>query len=131
MDAKNIMTVVAGRPPHDWAKSEEGQLALDVIEAPGAVLVVCPMAGAESDQLEVYVHHELLTIRGRRVSPVSQRSGTVLHQECFWGNFSRSVILPIDVKGEEATATYANGVLTVRIPKHSRSAAIPVKIIDA
>lgn len=131
MREESIRTITGSSPPLvDWGALEEGQLALDVIDTDSALIVVSPMAGAVSEQIEVYIHHDLLTIRGVRLSPASQKNGTLLFTECFWGKFSRSVVLPVDVYGERATATYANGILTIRIPKRQSASSIPVTIVE-
>jgi len=50
------------------------------------------------------------------------------YQECFWGNFSRSVILPCDIKTDEVEATMKNGILTVKLPKIEKNSSIKVKV---
>lgn len=119
-------------PMAEWQPpAEEGQLAVDVAETDKEIIVVSTMAGAALDKLEVCVHNDLLTIRGVRSSPLGRKDGlSYFHEECFWGVFSRSLVLPVDVRGEGARAEYKNGVLTVRIPKHKTEAKIPVRIVD-
>lgn len=113
-----------------WEASEqEGQLAVDVAQDDTDVLIVSTLAGAMSDKLEVYVHNDLLTIRGQRQSPLSPNT-EFFHQECFWGKFSRTIVLPVDVKGDLAQAEYKNGVLTVRIPKLSVHRKVPITIVE-
>jgi HSP20 family protein len=118
-----------GRAPVEWYATEEGQLAIDVADTGDDLLVVSTVAGAVPEQIQVYIHHDLLTIRGKRISPVAD-SAEYLYRECFWGGFSRSIVLPVDVKGDLASASYRNGVLSVRIPKRRRDAVIPVHIVD-
>lgn len=108
---------------------EEGQLAVDVLEEGNSIFVVSTMAGAEAERIEVTIHNDLLTIRGARRRPLGD-DVKVHHQECFWGKFSRTIILPVDVKPDGAWAEYKNGVLTVRIPKRKTEASIPVMVVD-
>lgn len=115
----------------DWHHDhQEGQLAVDVLDTKEDIIVISTIAGAMTDRIEVYVHNDLLTIRGERVIPPVVSDGTYLHQECFWGKFSRTVVLPVDVKGEFSSAEYKNGVLTVRIPKKELNTKIPVTVVD-
>lgn len=115
-----------------WYDAEpEGELAVDIAENDREVLIVSTVAGSVSNKLEVSVHGDLLTIRGYRPSPLANmREISYIHQECFWGKFSRTIVLPVDVQGDLARASYQNGVLTVRIPKRAGSAKIPVTIVD-
>ena len=114
----------------DWTTSgDEGQLALDVSDAGDALVVVAPMAGVAPESIEVYLQNDLLTIRGHRPAPGAGEA-TLLHAECFWGRFSRTVVLPIEVKGELALAEYANGVLVLSIPKREILAKVPVQIVE-
>ncbi|PIR04351.1 MAG: hypothetical protein COV59_01310 [Candidatus Magasanikbacteria bacterium CG11_big_fil_rev_8_21_14_0_20_39_34] len=114
----------------DWHEDHvEGQLAVDVYEDDTDLIVISTMAGADTEKLEIYVHNDLLTIRGQRVLP-QESLGKVHHTECFWGKFSRTIVLPVDVKGELSKAEYKNGVLTVRIPKKRYNAKIPIKVVE-
>jgi HSP20 family protein len=117
--------------PNPWGGEEEGQLAVDVYETEKDMIVVSTMAGAVPEKIEVYVHNELLTIRGVRYSPSEKLNIKKIHYtECFWGKFSRTVVLPMEVKGDLARAEYKNGVMMVRIPKRQHDAKIPVMIVD-
>lgn len=113
-----------------WAEDhQEGQLAVDVADAGSEVVVVSTMAGAETDKIEVYIHNDLLTIRGVRNPPVSGAKD-YFHQECYWGRFSRTIVLPIEVRADMAIAEYKNGVLIIRIPKQRIDANVPVVVVD-
>ena len=117
--------------PENWVEEHrEGQLAVDVAEAEKEIIVVSTMAGAETDKIEVYLQNDLLTIRGVRSSPLLGTAAQYLHQECFWGRFSRTVVLPSEVKGELAQAEYKNGVLTIRIPKQKIETKVQVVVVD-
>lgn len=115
----------------EMISGEEGQLAVDVIDTVRDVLVVSTMAGAIPHRVDVSIHNDLLTIRGVRSSPVRiDANSTYLVSECYWGAFSRTIVLPVHVKGDLARAEYRNGVLTIRIPKRNPNAVIPVTIVD-
>ena len=118
--------------PENWHEEhQEGQLAVDVAQTEKEVIIVSTMAGADTEQIEVYVHNDLLTIRGQRLSPIAHEAeDEYFHEECFWGKFSRTVVLPVDVKGDLAGAEYKNGVLVIRVPKQKVDTKIPVMIIE-
>jgi HSP20 family protein len=107
----------------------EGQLAIDVMETADEFLILAPMAGASPDEIELHLHNDLLTIRGARHSPAEP--GSIFHfSECYWGRFSRSIVLPADVHFAMAKAEYRQGLLMVRLPKVYSNQAIPITIIE-
>ena len=115
----------------DWqVEREEGQLAVDVVDTGRDIVVMSTMAGAATNHIEVYIHSDLLTIRGRRESPLHGSAYTAIHEECYWGKFSRTIVLPTEVKGDLARAEYRNGVLTIRIPKRTTTAEVPIRIVE-
>lgn len=116
--------------PEKWAEEhKEGQLAVDVAEMGKEIIVVSTVAGADTDKIEVYIHNDLLTIRGTRVTPVPVGANHFLN-ECYWGKFSRTIVLPVEVKADLASAEFKNGVLIIRIPKQRTDAKVPVVIVD-
>ncbi len=106
---------------------EEGQLAIDVLETPTTLIVRSAIAGVAEQDLEVQVNDDLVTIRGeRRMDPLPAEA-TIHYEECFWGPFSRSIILPCRVHADEAQATMKNGVLTITIPKAKETGRLKVR----
>lgn len=119
-------------PRSEWDFSDdEGKLSVDVAQDGDSIIVIAAMAGTQTDRIEVFVQGDLLTIRGFRVSPLSERRDVeFFYQECFWGVFSRTVVLPREVHGHRAHAEYRNGILTVHIPKRGGDARVPIIIVD-
>lgn len=107
----------------------EGQLTVDVAETSTELIIVAPMAGASTDSVELHLHSDLLTIRGVRRSPVPPEA-EFHFAECYWGKFSRSVVLPVDVHLEMARAEYRLGLLIVKLPKIKTDQSIPITIVD-
>ncbi len=110
----------------DWFGSEEGQLAVDVYDAEDEIVIRSPIAGVRPEDLEVFVHNDMLTVRGQRMTEEEVKGRRVVH-ECHWGAFSRSVILPAEIDAERISAELKNGVLTVRLPKAERKKKIDVR----
>lgn len=98
-------------------ESQEGQLAVDCIETPHEIIVRSAIAGVRQQDLEIHVNEDLITIRGERHLDHLPAHSTVHYSECFWGPFSRSIVLPCRVKTDEADAVLKNGILTITIPK--------------
>lgn len=113
-----------------WQLSEEGQLSVDVLETQKDVVILSTLAGADISNIEISLQNDLLTIRGSRPEPFFGDDVRYFHKECFWGKFSRTIVLPVDVKGDLARAEYKSGVLTITIPKQSPNARIPVMIVE-
>lgn len=107
----------------------EGQLALDVYQTDKTIVILAPVAGVKPDDMSVTVSDDVLTIKGHRegVKTVSEES--YFTQECFWGDFSRSIVLPASVDSDKIAASFEDGVLKIEIPKieKARSKVIRIK----
>jgi HSP20 family protein len=114
----------------DWKNpEEEGQLSVDVLQTVEQVIVVAALAGTRPEDLSLHLHDDLLTIRGQRSFPCTEKA-EYFYQECFWGKFSRTIVLPVSVKEESARAEYKNGVLVIRLQKSRSDNTIPILIVD-
>ena len=106
------------------AHHDEGRLAIDVSETASELVIVSPIAGVKPEDLEVFMHNDMLTIRGKRHADLGHvQGGKHVIRECHWGSFSRSVILPIEIDANAINATIKDGVLTVRLPQREEARA--------
>jgi len=97
-----------------------GQLPIDILENKKEILIVAPLAGVDLDNTEIVINEDTLTIRGKREisSEINNFKGNEYYvQECFWGEFSRSVILPPDTETQSIEASQENHILYIKIPK--------------
>jgi len=108
-------------------QGEEGQLAVDVLETPESIIIRSAIAGVKPENLDVHVTTDIVTIRGERAQSAARIDQTIHFQECFWGTFSRSIVLPAHVIPEEADASVKNGVLTLTVPKIAGEAHVPIR----
>ena len=108
---------------------EEGELAVDVYEADETVVVVALVAGVATGDLSVTVQSDLVTIRGVRRTPYPE--AVALHSECFWGAFSRTIVLPCDVVEGTAVAKLSHGMLTVSMAKMKSEQRVAITDEDA
>ena len=106
----------------------EGQLTIDVYQDGDDVMVQSTVAGVAPEDLDIHITNESVAIRGERQKSETVEDKDYFYQECFWGKFSRSVILPVEVDPEKSTAVVKNGVLTIRMPKMNRQKAKKVKV---
>jgi HSP20 family molecular chaperone IbpA len=112
----------------DWLEDGEGQLTIDVYQNPNEIVVESTIAGVDPENLDVNITPDSVTIRGKREKERKIADEDYFYQECYWGKFSRSVILPQEVNADESEATLKNGVLTIRMPKINRQKSKKLKV---
>ena len=114
----------------DWmAEGEfEGQLAVDVYQTKDTVVIKAPIAGVRPDDIDVAISEDVVTIRGDRKDEKAVDKEHYYVQECFWGSFSRSVILPTSTIADKAVASLKDGVLTIEIPKVIQNKVKKIKV---
>jgi len=105
------------RPLH-WSTFDPSvALPLDVTATADEVTVQGSLPGYEPADVEITVEGGTLTISGRTSDERREEEGDYLLHEIRRGSFSRSIVLPEGVEPDRATATFENGVLTLRIPR--------------
>ncbi len=107
---------------------EEGQLSIDVFQSPKAIVVKSTIAGVKPEDIDISINNDMLTIRGKRERTAEVRDEDYLFRECYWGSFSRSIILPVEIESDKVDATLENGVLTVTLPKAKNAQQIQIKV---
>lgn len=116
-------------PIKDWfPQISEGKLSLDVYVEGNNIIVVSAIAGVSPEDLEIIVDKDILTIKGKRKYQESIEQKNYLHRECFWGSFSRTVILPFEVRNDGIKAGLKNGILTISLPKKEIKPEEKIKI---
>lgn len=107
-----------------WPISEqvetEGQLAIDVFQTKDKIIIKSTIAGVKPEDLKISLHNDLLTIRGFRKTKEEIREEDYLYRECYWGSFSRSIILPFEVDNNKVEAEIESGVLTINLVKSKK-----------
>jgi len=101
----------------NFSSDAEGQLTIDVYQTDGEVVIKSTIAGVKPEDLDVSINNDMVTIKGERKNEEVVSSDNYYYQECYWGHFSRSVVLPIDIISDKAEAALKNGILTIRLPK--------------
>ncbi len=108
----------------------EGQLSIDVYQTDDYLVIIAPVAGTTLKELNVSITDEVLTISGERKFPNKKIDPeSALTQECFWGKFSRSIVLPTNVDASKIEASFVSSILEITIPKteNIRTKVIPIK----
>lgn len=113
----------------NWFNEDyEGELSVDVYQNEDNIVVKSTIAGVKPEDLEIYVHNDLLTIRGKRETEAEESASDYFFKECYWGGFSRSIILPVDVQVDKIEATLKNGILKIILPISKKSKQINVQV---
>ena len=114
--------------PGDIFEEGEGQLTIDVYQTPDEVVVESTIAGVKPEDLDISITNEAVTIRGKREKTETIEDENYFYQECYWGKFSRSIILPQEIDADKAVASLKNGILVIRLPKLNRQKTKKLKI---
>jgi HSP20 family protein len=116
---------------NDWLVEEnDGQLSIDVYHDDHNVYIFAPIAGVKASDVDISITDEVITIKGVRTP--GHDAGIEKHftQECYWGPFSRSYVLPIAVNSENSKATLKDGLLRIEVPKDDKVKTRMIKIND-
>ncbi|MCX6765140.1 MAG: Hsp20/alpha crystallin family protein [Candidatus Nealsonbacteria bacterium] len=98
----------------------EGQLVIDVYETDDEIVIQSAIAGISPENLDISIEKDMVSIKGKRECTAEKSGKNYLIEECYWGAFSREIILPTEVDSTKAEASMKNGVLTIRAPKIER-----------
>ena len=116
-----ILTGTPVEEKENWFQSA-GQLAIDVYETDGEIIVQAPIAGVKAEDLDITIENDMLIIKGYREKPLEPAGDkNYFYEECYWGPFIRKVILSEEVDASRVEANLKEGVLTLRAPKIERS----------
>ena len=121
----------APTPEDEWDEDETvpGQLAVDVYETREKLVVKARTAGVNKHDLDVSISDNQLTIRGTLSSGTEDGVENYFLQECYWGEFSRTIALPVPVKEEEIEAVLKDGVLTISFGKLQQDTVKKIQVL--
>lgn len=119
----------------DWlaettVQAVEGELAVDVYQTPTEIVVKAPLAGVSEKDVDITVQHDQVSIRGERKEEREVTEDSYHARECYWGAFSRTVVLPVEIDPSNARATFKKGILTIRLPKSKKTNSVKLKISE-
>jgi HSP20 family protein len=127
----SMPTQSTAAPADEWDEEEAvpGQLALDVYETKERLIVKARTAGVNKHDLDVSIADNTLTIRGTLSAGEESDVENYFLQECYWGEFSRSIALPLPVKEDEIEAMLKDGVLTISFTKVKQDTVKKIQIL--
>ncbi|MFZ1249816.1 MAG: Hsp20/alpha crystallin family protein [Candidatus Saccharimonadales bacterium] len=116
----------------EWNDEEAvlpGQLAVDVYETRERLVVKARTAGVNKGDLDVSIADNTLSIHGTLSAGAEEQVENYFVQECYWGEFSRSIALPVPVKEEDIEAVLKDGVLTVSFTKLKQDTVKKIQVV--
>ena len=125
LEEKNIAQTVVeapssakdAKPMENNIFNSEGELVVDVFETRSDFVVLATIAGVQIKDLDISVEKDMMVIRGNRKDPHENPEKKYFYQECYFGPFSRKIVLPENIVAEKASAQMDKGMLTIKIPK--------------
>ena len=122
----------APTPEDDWEDEADdlmGQLAVDVFESETELIIKARTAGVDRNDLDVSISDGILTISGTLSSGDETDVKNWHIQECYWGEFSRTLALPVAVNEEGVKAELKDGVLTITFEKIKQERAKKIQVL--
>ncbi|MCX6724290.1 MAG: Hsp20/alpha crystallin family protein [Candidatus Staskawiczbacteria bacterium] len=115
--------------PADKIFDQDGELVVDVYETGSDFVVLAAIAGIQIKDLDISLEKDMMIIKGNRCDPNQHPDKKYFYQECYWGPFSRKVVLPENIDIDKADAQIDKGILTIKIPKgESNAGKVDVKV---
>jgi HSP20 family protein len=113
--------------PRTWQFGEGQFVPVDVYATSDEVVVEAILPGVKPEEVDITMEGNTLTIAGDTSAMIPDREGLLL-QEIRRGRFSRTLTLPAGLEADKATATFEDGILTLRIPKAEQVKPRQIKI---
>ncbi len=109
-------------------KKEVGQLSLDIYYTDSEIVILAPVAGVKKEDIQLSLTDEVLVIKGQRTLREEVPEENYYTKECFWGNFSRSIVLPLEADTNKISASFEDNILEIRIAKNKKERTQIIKI---
>ena len=107
---------------------QDGELVVDVYETNSDFVVLAAIAGIQIKDLDISLEKDMMVIKGDRCDPHEHPDKKYFYQECYWGPFSRKIVLPENIDIDGADAQIDKGILTIKIPKNEGEPAEKPKL---
>ncbi len=127
-EAVAVGSSAVSQKDEEWMNDYEGALNIDMYQTKDNVIIKSTIAGVRPDDIDITVANDMVTIKGSRSREEKITQDDYFYQECYWGSFSRSVIVPVDIDSEQIEADLKDGILTIIIPKAAKAKTKKVKV---
>jgi len=127
--AESFVDVGRARMPGGTMPTDvSGMVPIDMVEREDALVVTVSLPGVKPEEVDVSVHQNVLTIKGEMRRETDEGRGRYHLRERWQGSFNRQMMLPVEVSAEACDATFADGVLTITLPKSERAQAKRISV---
>lgn len=123
---------IEGTEPNVNFDASSTPVPVDVYQHHNKLIILAPIAGVTIEDISVSITDDILTISGHRNKPEESNTEDYFSQECFWGDFNRSIVLPVNVDSDKVAAFYKRGILRIEMPiiEEERTRVIPVTMAN-
>ena len=111
-------------------ESDEGQLSIDVYQQGSNLVIKSTIAGAKPEDIDITLAGDVLTIKGKREMDEYIDYNDYLYRECYWGKFSRTIILPFEIDESKVDVNLDKGVLTITLPKLEKRPGHKIMVME-
>lgn len=108
----------------EWASAPK----LDVYEEGNDIIVKAEIAGMDKNEIEISLEGNILSLKGEKKKEEKVEDKDYAYSERYFGSFTRTIELPVEVQGDKVSANLRNGVLEIRLPKSEAAKKKEVKI---
>ena len=119
----------------DWSNRNFSQTnttlpSVNIKESDEAFMVEVAAPGLDKKDFKIEVHNNLLTISSEKQEENEAKNGNYTKREFSYQSFCRSFTLPATANGDNISAGYDKGILTVTIPKKEEAKPKPARMIE-
>lgn len=90
---------------------------VDVYQTENDVVVKAEIPGVSKEDLNLYIDDNSVRLSGQSKRENEFKDENAYRAERYYGSFSRTIPLPVEVKSEQAKAEYKDGILSITVPK--------------
>lgn len=112
----------------DSASGDEGQLPVDVHQTGGDIIIRAFVAGVRPDELNISISRDMVEISGSRMEREQTAGTDYFTRELFWGQFSRTILLPQEVDVDASSASAKDGLLTIILPRLDKAKQTKLRV---
>ena len=101
---------------------------MDMYQTANDVVVKAALPGVKPEEVDISITGDTLTIKGEHKEEKEVKQEDYFHKERSYGTFSRSLLIPVQIKADKAEAVFENGILTLNLPKAEEVKPKQIKI---
>jgi HSP20 family protein len=91
--------------------------AVNLHDSEDDYVLTAQLPGVGPEDVDLSITGDTLTLKGERKRPEGVAEESYRRQERHFGRWARTIVLPDRVEGQKVSASFANGILTVVLPK--------------